>query len=1242
MKSFQGTTRPTSSFDLERNPEFTPLVEAWRASNSADLDDLASSAFSDHLDDLVVVEELGDGHYVYLHYGASVSGDAGLDMAGKKTSDFVTDIGKYFAETYDTALRLNRTMYSVNKAAVTHLTHSWQRFVMPFPGNRNRPGRVVAFVRRLVWVDDILTDFARDTGFLGGSLEPVVEEDAIHDFAILSLTGTEEVLGTQVSYLSELYGRPLNASEASKILLAADGEIATAFELPRSVQRYGRRFVLQISGAKHQPIFMLNDATELLNARNEAEDQRETMSELANIASDWMWESDENHKFTSMTDAVEVVSGRSASSFIGKSRFDYAPLPDNHEAFEAHRKTLDTHEPFKEFVYQGRTPKGEVRWYRVNGAPRFSKSGAFLGYRGTGSDITAEVDARRLADKQKSAMEDFANTASDWMWETDASDVFTYVSKAIEEQTGSPPQRYLGVNWFDLEDVPENVDAFAAHRLVRQAHQPFQNLVYKGFRDDGTELWIRTNGVPCFDDDGKFAGYRGTGSNISEEIEARRTIEAQNEAMEDFAKTASDWMWESDAEHKMTMLTDAVTAHCGHPPSYFIGKSRLSFANLPENADVFAAHIQDIEAHRPFRDLVYLIQVADGSYCWFRVNGVPRFDPSGTFLGYRGTGSNITDEVEAREQAARRAEDLAEAHRLGRLGAWSYNRRLGTVTISPEFLELTGLPPSQTVMSGKRFAAFIATQDRAGVGKALRDLLVTKETQTIDIAWQRGSGATMDLSVIARARIDADGQIKEIVGTVQDISARKKFERELEELAFHDPLTRLGNRAYFSRELDTVLDLVKQGRMSAGLLLLDLDHFKEVNDTLGHAAGDELLRRVAERLSRTMMSDGMVFRLGGDEFAVLVPDVSEAAELSAHASNIISAFAGTVRLIEGSVHISTSIGMVTLPDQASDADEAMRFADLALYEAKSSGRNRSLLFHTGLDQEVQDRVSLARDLREAITNDQLEAHFQLQVDVMAGKITGLEALARWNHPTRGYIPPDKFIPIAESSRLIADLGAWMLLHACRQGKAWLDAGGAPLQMAVNLSVAQIWHRNVEQDVKDALKQSGFPPELLCVELTESVFSDDALPRIQRLFANLKELGVKIALDDFGTGYSSLQYLNTLSVDKLKIDRSFVADCDQNPEQLRLLQGIVGLCRGLGLGVVVEGIEREAELQVVCDLGCEEVQGYFFSYPKPFHEACLDAAQVEADYGFASVLWKGQARDESASGDQAVQPVKRAG
>lgn len=320
------------------------------------------------------------------------------------------------------------------------------------------------------------------------------------------------------------------------------------------------------------------------------------MEDFANMASDWMWETDVDNRFTKISGAILLKSGFSPEHFIGTDPRDLDQLPENAGRFVEHRKDVEARRPFRDFVCCAYSHDGSLRWSRINGVPRYDREGLFLGYRGTGSDITAEVVARKAAEERKAAMEDFANVASDWMWETDANHAFTFMSNAIGDQTGADPDRYIGVNWFELESEPENATVFSKMRRAFDAHEPFANQVYKSFREDGETMWVRASGKPRFSDTGDFLGYRGTSSNITAEIEARQAADEQKAAMEDFANTASDWLWEVDADHIITMMSPAIESFTGKPPSAYIGMSRFDLFGAPDNAEILEDHKADIAA----------------------------------------------------------------------------------------------------------------------------------------------------------------------------------------------------------------------------------------------------------------------------------------------------------------------------------------------------------------------------------------------------------------------------------------------------------------------------------------------------------------------------------------------------------------------------------------------------------------------------------------------------------------------
>jgi diguanylate cyclase (GGDEF)-like protein len=571
---------------------------------------------------------------------------------------------------------------------------------------------------------------------------------------------------------------------------------------------------------------------------------------------------------------------------------------------------------------------------------------------------------------------------------------------------------------------------------------------------------------------------------------------------------------------------------------------------------------------------------------------------------------DITEPRRREEILKKRSEQLVEAQRLAKTGDWSY--RLGDrhVWWSPQLYELLAYDPEFTptrdaVVSGNA----IDGVERLVASQA--EVLRSGKSKSVDVKVDRGDGTVADVVVTSSPMTDDDGRIIGFVGTMQDITDRKIAEEQLEKLAYFDPLTGLANRSMFHREVNDVLTRCGRAGSQAALLLLDLDRFKEVNDSLGHASGDELLAKVAQLISRVLGNSHFFARLGGDEFAIVMQGGTDRTAVERLAADIIATVSDSILLDRGEVSIGTSIGVAMIPGDGGNLTDLQRNADLALYCAKESGRGRLVFFEPGMNTAVQHKIAIARELRRAITeNVGLAVHYQPQVSLSNGRVTGFEALMRWNHPTLGNIPPAEFIPIAESSQLICDLGLWILRQAALQAKAWLDAGEAPREIAVNVSAAQIWHTDFVHDVAEVLEETGLPPHLLCLELTESLLADHAGGRVRGVLTALKSLGVTLALDDFGTGYSSLGYLTQLPFDTIKIDRIFVDGVAESESARKLLEGIIALGRGLGMTIVAEGAETADEVAILGQFRCDLVQGYIFARPAAAKDALKSAWTLE--------------------------------
>jgi diguanylate cyclase (GGDEF)-like protein len=420
--------------------------------------------------------------------------------------------------------------------------------------------------------------------------------------------------------------------------------------------------------------------------------------------------------------------------------------------------------------------------------------------------------------------------------------------------------------------------------------------------------------------------------------------------------------------------------------------------------------------------------------------------------------------------------------------------------------------------------------------------------------------------------------------------------KTISELAETDALTTLANRRVFTERLEAAFAASRRGSAGFAVLYFDLDHFKDVNDTLGHVLGDALLRAVADRVKGILRNNDVAARLGGDEFAVLQHQVFDAAATAKLAARICSTVAAPYMIDGNEIHIAASIGISPYASNITRPDVMMIQADLALYRAKEDGRNCFRFHSADLDREVEERVTITEDLRGAVDRGEIELHYQPQVALSSGRIVGMEALMRWHHPTRGFIPPSTFIPIAERTGLILSLGRWALDEACRQMKEWIAQGIAPKLIAVNVSALQFRvSSDLERNIADSLAKHGIAPELLELELTESALME-AAQQHSACFDRLRRLGVRIAIDDFGTGYSSLHYLTTYRVNQVKIAQQLVSRVDSDSRNATVVRAAVRLARDLDIGCIAEGVESEAQAEFLLAAGCDYAQGYYFSRP----------------------------------------------
>ena len=444
------------------------------------------------------------------------------------------------------------------------------------------------------------------------------------------------------------------------------------------------------------------------------------------------------------------------------------------------------------------------------------------------------------------------------------------------------------------------------------------------------------------------------------------------------------------------------------------------------------------------------------------------------------------------------------------------------------------------------------------------------------------------------------GEISHYIAIFSDISDIKTTEAHIEFLANYDPLTQLPNRRLFIDRLDQAIKTSAREKTRLAVLFFDLDHFKTINDSLGHSVGDTMLIEVGNRIGKCMREVDSVSRLAGDEFAALMADISEVGDVITVLNKIIESIREAFKIGQYELHVTISIGISVYPDDGESYELLLKNADTAMYCAKNNGRDNFEFFSASMSTHALERLSLEGNLRKAVENDQLKVFYQPQIEVDTGKVIGMEALLRWPHPEMGMIPPDKFITLAEETGLIIPIGKWVLTEACRQNKAWQDQGLITVPVAVNLSAVQFRQHNLLEIVEEALQTTGLKACYLELELTESLLMDCSEYNVS-LLRNFRQLGVQLSIDDFGTGYSSLSYLKRFPIGKLKIDRSFSMDIPKDKNNTSITSAIISLGHDLGMCVIAEGVETEAQFNFLQAQQCDEIQGFLFSKPLPADE-----------------------------------------
>ncbi len=547
--------------------------------------------------------------------------------------------------------------------------------------------------------------------------------------------------------------------------------------------------------------------------------------------------------------------------------------------------------------------------------------------------------------------------------------------------------------------------------------------------------------------------------------------------------------------------------------------------------------------------------------------------------------------AELREQQAY----LSTAQRMARLGYWRWDTEQDRFELSDQLARMCGLSPEAFAENRDAYLELIHEQDRARVLASMDAALLDRNTHAMDYRLMPVGGKAIVVHQELEVKTSPTGT-GVVLGTVQDLSRQRAAEEQIRKLAYFDALTGLASRSYFQQRVDDLIKAARRRGERFALLFLDLDNFKDINDSLGHDVGDRLLNVVAQRLQSLLRDIDFASRLGGDEFCLLIDNISDEYDAAEVAQRCLSEVEQTIDLGEHRLRPRVSIGIAHFPNDADTTQSLLKAADSAMYKAKESGKHRYAFYHPDMTEQAERRLALEHQLRQAMAREEFELHYQPQILSDTGRVTGVEALVRWRHPRRGLVFPDEFIAILERIGLIATLGDWVMRTACKQSADWRRAGLPPVRMAVNISPLHFHDENIVDTVGRVLAETGLEASALEIEVTESAAqtSDGNLSVFQRL----KTLGVRIAIDDFGTGYSSLGSLKHLPIDCLKVDRVFVKEMLSRPEDSVLLGTIIGLAHSLDHCVIAEGVETVEQARALSGIGCDLLQGYHFSRPVP--------------------------------------------